>query len=224
MLDEILKAHKLMKKNYFRHISMTILIALLPIVGLYAESQEDTNAHHNEPKEKEFNAGDMIVNHIIDSYEWHILTWKGKHISIPLPIILYDREEGKLVSFCYSKLHHGHSTYNGYKLASEGKNAESIVKVDSEGNEIKDARLPLDFSITKITLSIFISSFLLILIFTSIAKRYKKRGLKSPKGLQSVLEPIILFIRDDVAIPAIGKNKYHLRIKYILGKLLRKTM
>ena len=45
---------------------------------------------------------------------------------------------------------------------------------------------------------------ILVLIFGSISSAYKKRQGKAPKGLQSFLEPIILFVRDDVAIPNIG--------------------
>lgn len=205
-----------MEKNFLKHIALFVALFFMASISGFAEEHEAEAAHGEATHEKEFNAGEMIVDHIKDSYEWHILTWKTTHVSIPLPIILYDREEGKLISFFSSKFHHGHAAYKGYMIAHEGKNAGSIVKVDEHGHELKGAALPLDFSITKNAMSIFISAFLLILIFVSIANRYKKRGMKAPKGLQSLLEPLIIFIRDDIAIPSIGKHKYQRYMPFLL--------
>ena len=159
--------------------------------------------HHEV--EKEFNAGEMIIEHIIDAHDWHILTWGEHHVSIPLPVILYD--DGKLVAFMSNKFEHGHSAYKGYKLEIEGENKGKIVKVDDAGNVIEGAKKPLDFSITKNVLALFIGIAVLLIIFLSIANRYKKNALRAPKGLQSILEPLILFVRDDIAYPAIGKKK-----------------
>lgn len=159
---------------------------------------------HPEGK-KEFNAGEMIIEHIIDAHDWHILTWGEHHISIPLPVILYD--EGKIVMFMSNKFEHGHASHKGYKLELEGENKGKIVKVDDAGSVIEGAKKPLDFSITKNVLALFIGIAVLLIIFISIANRYKKNALRAPKGLQSILEPLILFVRDDIAYPAIGKKK-----------------
>jgi len=75
--------------------------------------------------------------------------------------------------------------------------------------------LPLDFSITKNVLSVFFSLIILSVIFISVARSYKKRVGKAPKGLQSFLEPVILFIRD-LAISSIGEKKYEKFIPYLL--------
>ena len=159
---------------------------------------------HPEGK-KEFNAGEMIIDHIIDAHDWHILTWGEHHISIPLPVILYD--EGKIAMFMSNKFEHGHASYNGFKLELEGKNKGKIVKVDETGKVIEGAKKPLDFSITKNVLALFIGIAVLLIVFLSIAGRYKKDALRAPKGIQSLLEPLILFVRDDIAYPAIGKKK-----------------
>lgn len=168
-------------------------------------------------EKKEFNAGEMIIEHIIDAHDWHILTWGEHHVSIPLPVILYD--EGKIVAFMSSEFEHGHTAYKGYKLETEGENKGKIVNVDEAGNEIKIEKLdkkgnktevvkkPLDFSITKNVLALLMGIAVLLIIFLSIANRYKKNALRAPKGLQSLLEPLILFVRDDIAYPAIGKKK-----------------
>ncbi|MCK4407946.1 MAG: F0F1 ATP synthase subunit A, partial [Bacteroidales bacterium] len=102
-------------------------------------------------------------------------------------------------------------------------NKGKIVKILEEdfvhGDVIEEGAnedLPLDFSITKNVFSIFISIVIICWIFISIAKTYKKRKGKAPKGLQSLLEPIILFIRDDIAKLAIGEKKYEKFMPYLL--------
>lgn len=213
-----------------RKISLILsVVFFVCFLGSNAEAVNDTSSishdtalvthaemeHHGD--KKEFNAGEMIIEHIVDAHDWHILTWGEHHVSIPLPVILYD--EGKLVVFMSGKFEHGHATYKGYKLELEGKNKGKIVNVDKAGNEIKIEKLdkkgnkteivkkPLDFSITKNVLALFIGIIVLLIIFISIANRYKRDALRAPKGLQSILEPLILFVRDDIAYPAIGKNK-----------------
>jgi len=109
-----------------------------------------------------------------------------------------------------NKLAHAHS-YKGFKISHEGENEGKIIEVVN-AEEI----LPLDISITKNVTSLFISVFLLMWIFFSVAKRYKTNPLSAPKGLQSLLEPIILFIRDDVAKSSIGEKKYEKYMPYLL--------
>ncbi|NVO21284.1 MAG: F0F1 ATP synthase subunit A [Bacteroidetes bacterium] len=163
---------------------------------------------------QEFNAGEMIIEHIIDSHEWHICNWHGEPVSIPLPVILLD--EGKLVVFSSGHFKHGEEAYQGYKLEEDGPNKGKIVKVKEDGTINEEAKVPLDFSITKAVLSLFIGVALILIIFLSAAKRYTANPNRAPKGIQSVVEPLILFVRDDIAIPAIGKAKYMKYMPYLL--------
>ncbi len=162
----------------------------------------------------EFNAGDMIIEHIIDAHEWHIASIGHTHISVPLPVILLDN--GKLVAFMSNKLHHGNAAYKGYKLETEGPAKGKIVKVKEDGTMDETAKVPLDFSITKLVAQLFISLLLLVVIFISVANKYKKNPNRAPSGLQSLLEPLILFISDDLALPAIGKKRYKFYLPYLL--------
>ncbi len=164
-------------------------------------------------QEEDYNAGKKIIEHIVDSHDWHILSYKSSdgqahHVSIPLPIILVD--EGKLVTFWSSKFHHGHSAYKGYKLETEGEYKGKIIK---EGEPIT---LPTDLSITKNVAAVMISAFLICLIFISIARTYKRREGEAPKGLQSFMEPIIIFIRDDIAKSSIGEKHYTRYMPFLL--------
>ncbi|MEZ5083354.1 MAG: F0F1 ATP synthase subunit A [Bacteroidales bacterium] len=189
--------------SFIKRIAVFFAFILLAFnVSIAADDQYKDQGHAEE-----FNPGTMIVEHVVDAHEWHILTWGDKHISIPLPVIIYHK--GNLDVFMSGKFHHGHDEYKGYKLELEGENKGKIV--DAETGE-----LPLDLSITKNVLAMLISMMLLAIIFISIGKSYTRRKDMAPKGLQSLLEPLILFIRDDVAKASIGEKKYEKYLPYLL--------
>ena len=156
--------------------------------------------------EKEFDAGEFILDHVKDSHEWHLWTKSdGNHVSVPLPVILLSKEKG-LVAFLSSKLAHGHH-YNGFyieegKIYEETTNHESVV--------------PLDFSITKNVAAMMVASLLILVLFLRMGSIYRKKSLTVPSGLNGFLEPMILFIRDDIAIPNIGEDKYEKFMPYLL--------
>ena len=161
------------------------------------------NTKASETKEEKFKPGEMIVEHVIDNHEWHIATFGDIHVSVPLPIILLD--EGQIVTFMSSDFEHGHASYKGYALGNEGSDKGKIIKVDAEGKKIESAEI-YDFSITKNVLSLFFSVIILCFLFIYISKRYKRNPLSSPKGIQSLLEVIIVFVRDDIAKSSIGSK------------------
>jgi F-type H+-transporting ATPase subunit a len=72
-----------------------------------------------------------------------------------------------------------------------------------------------DFSITKNVVFMFLVMIFLLWLFISVANAYKKREGMAPKGLQSFFEPLILFVRDEVARPFIGE-KYNKFLPFLL--------
>lgn len=203
--------------NKVRGISRLFLITTLIAIGLFLNSPAIAagNGQEDGHEEEGFNAGKMIIGHIVNDYSWHLADWKGKAISIPLPVILYD--EGEWHVFMSSKFHHGHDSYKGFMIASEGMNKGKVVKVlPGTMKEDKEAGRPFDISITKNVAALMFSVILLIIIFVSIANRYKKHPQEAPKGIQSLLEPLIIFIRDDVAKSSIGEKKYRKFVPYLL--------
>lgn len=165
-----------------------------------------------EVKEK-FKASTYILEHIADSHEWHILTKKdGESVAIYLPVILYSKEKGVSL-FSSRKLAHGHE-YKGYKLEEEGDLKGKIVNVNESG-VIDEENLPLDLSMTKTVVGLLSAAIIGLWIFLSLARSYRKTGISYPKGIQSFLEPIILFVRDDIAIPNLG-HKYEKYMPYLL--------
>jgi F-type H+-transporting ATPase subunit a len=172
-----------------------------------AHSAEKEHAGEDTHHEEEFNPGTWIVEHVVDAHEWHIADIGETHITIPLPVILYY--EGSVHAFMSSEFHHGHATYKGFKLETEGENKGKIVHEET-------GDLPLDFSITKNIVALFVSGLLLLWIFISIGRSYTRRKGQAPSGMQSFLEPLILFIRDDVAKASIGEKNYERYMPYLL--------
>ncbi len=209
----------LRKKGLFIALSFFIFSFLIyfpfsAIAFTEAEEHSSPSSHSTIHDEEAFNAGNMIIDHVVDAHDWHLFTTQKKHVSIPLPIILMD--EGKLHIFMSSKFHHGNTSYHGFKLEKEGENKGKIVRVIGESMETDtQASPPLDFSITKDVLAVFISCILICVIFISVARAYKKRQHHAPKGLQSLLEPVILFVKD-LAKSSIGEHKYERFMPYLL--------
>jgi F-type H+-transporting ATPase subunit a len=166
------------------------------------------SVEQEEEKEK-FDASSFILEHIADSHEWHIMTKKnGESVAIFLPVILYSKDSG-LDFFSSKRLAHGH-VYKGYSLEEEGDLKGRIVRVDEAG-VADEENLPLDFSITKSVVGLMGSAVIGLLLFLSLARSYRKTGISYPKGIQSFLEPVILFVRDDIAVP----NPGHKADKYM---------
>jgi F-type H+-transporting ATPase subunit a len=189
------------------------LLIILFVLSAFTSVLKASDVHGGEDTitGKKFSTGELIFSHIKDSYEWHITKIGDTHLSIPLPVILYSQHSGFHV-FMSGKLHHGTEAYNGFKIASEGKYARKIVEVMADGTEVR----PWDISITKNVTSLFISILLILMIFLSVAKRYSDNFARAPKGLQNWIEPIIIFIRDDIAKPSFGNKNYQKYLPYLL--------
>ena len=168
--------------------------------------------------EKTFNPVPTIMHHIGDAHEWHLWGEGDNSVSIPLPIILWD--DNGLNVFMSSKFHHGEdiveSNGNHYVLYHEKvykTDANGAISFDEAGHLANEK--PLDFSITKNVASMLLSFVILILVFSAVASNYKKGNLV-PKGIAGFIEPIIIFIRDEVAVPNIGEKKYAKYMPYLL--------
>ncbi|HSL86253.1 MAG TPA: F0F1 ATP synthase subunit A [Bacteroidales bacterium] len=194
------------------NLAVVFLIFLLSAAGITVNAAEEkTGVHEGE----EFNASNFILEHIADSHEWHILTRKnGEHVAIYLPVILYSRGKGISV-FSSKKISHGH-VHDGYKMCDEGELSGRIVSVNEAG-QADEENLPLDFSITKAVAGMFFAALIGLWLFLALSRSYKRTGISPPRGIQGFLEPIILFVRDDIAIPNIGHHKYMKFMPYLLS-------
>lgn len=159
-----------------------------------------------------------IKHHLLDAYDFHLFTDKttGKHYGFPLLVILWDNG---LKMFSSSKLHHGETVAeidgNYYKLYHNHiykTNAQGEI-IYNENGKITNAK-PLDFSITKNVFSALLISILIFWLFTSMAKSYGNGKL--PKGFGRIAEPLIVFVRDEIARPNIGEKHYRKYMGYLL--------
>lgn len=203
-------------KTILKYMPTAVLAVLFTLVSASAFAQETEHtaatedAHH--PVSEKFDAGKMIIEHVSDAHDWHLFSLGAHHVSVPLPIILYT-DKG-LDFFLSSKFEHGHAVVPGHYnyMLKEQK----VVAVNAEGETDEAATANIyDLSITKNVATLMFSTLCLIWVFVSIAGAYKKNPNSAPKGLQSLLEPLILFIRDDVAKPSIGP-KYEKFVPYLL--------
>jgi len=195
-----------------------------------------SSSKENESAEKTpVDASDIIIGHVTDSHSWHICdftTKDGKEhvVGVNLPIILID--DGHLELFSSKRFHHGHEVYVGqnhtYALVGGGLQKEEIICVepasgtvdddaltytDGEGNvyvALADAEgktlKPVDLSLTKTATAIIIAVALLIFIIMYTAAQYKKRDDQAPHGLQSLIEMLVLHVRDDIVGPIMGSH------------------
>ncbi|MFY8165331.1 MAG: F0F1 ATP synthase subunit A, partial [Sediminibacterium sp.] len=203
----------------FRRIK-SLLVVSVSIVALLVSTSAFANetpvAAQDASKVKEegsFNVTETILEHIKDDHSWHM--WG--HTSLHLPVILYTSKGIEVFSSKnFLDEHHEPAVYKGnfdYKIV-EGK----TKIVDAAGAvDIAASKQLWDFSITKNVASLFISVFILLVVLLTAASAYKKTGIKSaPKGLQSFMEPIVLFVRDEVAIPNIGAKRHAKYMPFLL--------
>ena len=196
------------------NIYKTILISFVT-TSLYSFSSEKDTL-----QDKPFDTSELIFHHIKDSHGFHV----AGDISVPLPVILWT-DKG-LVTFMSSEFHHdvegktiveknGQKFVNLHEKIYQLKQGETSVTFDAE-HHVTNAIRPLDFSITKNVFSLFLSIVVMFLIFFTTAKSYRKSKDGIPTGIGKFMEPIILFIRDEVAIPNIGKNHYQKYMPFLL--------
>jgi F-type H+-transporting ATPase subunit a len=194
---------------FLRHKFLSIALAIFASVSVVLAEEP---AHDHEHKENKFNIGEMIMHHISDAHEWEF----AHGLAIPLPVIIYD--DGLKVfsssNFYHSpEADHEHHIYP-YKEAGYVLEHEHIYKIGADGKADKNSHV-LDFSITKNVASMLLSAVLLLVIFLSVAKGFNKNKGKAPSGIQSFVEPIIIFIRDEVVKPSIGHG-YEKYLPYML--------
>jgi F-type H+-transporting ATPase subunit a len=202
--------------------------AVASVEASSTESHEHSNdsAHlshaenHAEESHTEegFNPSEVIMHHIADSHGWHLFDWNDHPVSIPLPVILYT-DQG-LVLFSSARFEHDQegkvvveeggqrfvNVHNKIYYASEEANEEGVwAEVNHETHEVTNAS-PLDFSITKNVASLLFGATLILILFFSAARSYKKNPNGAPRVLAGFVEPLVVFVRDDIAKNNIGHH------------------
>ena len=200
-------------------ISIKTICLVLLFVTSYSFGKESAETHDNGDIKTEIK--EYINHHLLDSHDFSLTSYtteagEHKYVGFPLPVILWDNG---LKVFSSSKLHHGESVaevdgsfYKSFHGKIYKTDASGAINLDDHHHATNEK--PLDFSITKNVFTIFAIALLMFFMFGRMAKKYKTSAL--PKGFGRALEPIILYIRDDIAIPNIGIKKYKKYMPYLL--------
>ncbi|RYJ53231.1 ATP synthase F0 subunit A [Flavobacterium petrolei] len=216
---------------------LVTFLACMPLVT-FANPTADSLQNHTEnaapaaeahgetghSAEKEFNATELINDHIGDSHEFHIADYDGHPITFYLPVILWTNNG--LEMFSSEQFHHdneGHHIIdvNGQKLVRFNEvifyadKFETLTEDQRKNGAFAFDARPLDFSITKNVFSMLMSALVLFFLFLAVARSYNKNKL-APKGIAGFLEPLVIFVRDEIAIPNIGTKKYAKYMPYLL--------
>lgn len=202
-------------------LTNTLLLILLGFLfvapALNAAEKEADNDAPFDPKP-------MIMHHISDSHEWHLWDVESDdgevtEYSIPLPVILYHN--GNLELFLSSAFDHGKKNvtksgaeFTMYHDKIYFANEIGGIDMNDKGEVLNDR--PIDISITKNVFMMLVSAVLLVFLFGSAGKFYKKKGISVPRGITSFLEPLVVFVRDDIARPIIGEDKYEKFLPFLL--------
>ncbi len=190
-------SHILNSKKY----KLSFFLAVFSVffaMNVFASQDNPRQENTSNKNEEAFDPTTTILEHIADSHYWHL--WG--ETAIPLPVVLYT-DQG-LEVFSSSKFDDGRDAYKGkyytYQLVKD-----KVKAVDQSGKvDEATSKKVYDFSITKNVVTLWISCLLLLFLFLGVASAYKKTIGKAPKGFQSFIEPVIVFVRDDIARPNIG--------------------
>lgn len=223
-------------KTFIRNARVSFIVLALFSFSSTLTSANHTPASHEEhpvkdSSKKKVNMAEIAIEHVLDSHSWHL--WGDEHpVSLPLPVILKSNQG--IVCFSSAEFHHdSHGKVvvekNGERFvnfeedifyASAQANAHGQYlefEQDAKGKEHPVNTKPLDFSITKNVAQLLLTALILIWLFTSIARAYKVSGVNSaPKGKQSFFEPLIVFVRDEIAKSNIAGGKHEKYVPYLL--------
>ena len=208
-----------------------LLIAVIALFSTTSFASESDKKHDNQNDGGRINTKEeveaYILHHIKDSHDFSLFSYTSdegerKHIGFPLPVILWSSEG--LVTFMSSEFHHnddGHVIVEKKRLKF-AKIHSKIYELDKgaetlsfdETHHATNAHKILDFSITKSVVGILLIGTLLLFWFSKLAKQYKTKQI--PTGFARVLEPLVLYVRDEIARPNIGEKHYRRFTGYLL--------
>lgn len=205
-----------------------VVIALFSISAYAVAADKNQDSQHdggqvNTKKEVE----EYILHHIKDSHDFSLFSYTNdagerKHLGFPLPVILWSSEG--LVTFMSSEFHHnddGHVIVEkeGLKFAKIHSKiyeleSDAATVVFDDTHHATNAHKVLDFSITKSAFGLLLIGLLMLLWFSKLARQYKTK--KVPTGFGRILEPLVLYVRDEIARPNIGEQHYRRFTGYLL--------
>ena len=186
-------------KAWMSFLSMMLAVSILfsPTAAMAQEGE----SHAEQEESSKIDMTSLILDHISDSYEWHFCGEGENAVAIPLPVFVYSKVRGEWFFFSFKHIEeaeHHHTTYEGFKLAEEGEaNEGKIVELNPATGEWER---PLDLSLTKNAVGLFLNSIILICIVMYCANWYKKKKPEdtAPKGFVGLIEMMVTMVYNDI--------------------------
>lgn len=201
-----------------KSITLFVLIFVLSI-PFYAFAKAETvkDGKKGNPVNTKEEVKAYIQHHLKDSHDFHLFSTFDDngvehHWGFPLPVMLWG--ENGFTGFMSSEFHHDDE---GQVIVTKGesrfvKNHGRIYELEAgatsltydEDHHATNASKPFDLSITKSVFGILLIGLLMLIWFSGLARQYKKKNI--PTGFARVLEPLVIYVRDEIAKPNIGES------------------
>ncbi|OIQ23678.1 F0F1 ATP synthase subunit A [Lacinutrix sp. MedPE-SW] len=215
---------KVAKQTFKFFVIITMLFASASAMAKTPVTEGNNNGGQVDTKTE---IDGYILHHLQDAHDFTLFSYTNdngerKHFGFPLPVILWTSKG--LVTFMSSEFHHnddGHVIVekNGLKFAKihskiyELDGAATAVAFDEE-HHATNAHKVLDLSITKSVLGVLLVGLLMLFVFSRLGKQYKNKQI--PTGFGRVLEPLVIYVRDEIVRPNIGEKHYRKFTGYLL--------
>ncbi len=216
-----------MKVSFYSIRFFGLLLGCLLSVSVFASQSSEEAQQGDGRVSTDSEIKDFIQHHLKDAHDFHLVSYTNStgervHVGFPLPVILYGRDG--ITTFMSSEFNHdsngevvveknGSRFVNYHERIYELESGATEVVLDAELYPV-NATKPLDFSISKSVVGMLAIGLLMLWWFSSLGRQYKKRSI--PKGFGRVLEPLVLYVRDEIARPNIGEKKYRKFTGYLL--------
>lgn len=180
---------------------LSLMLAVSMLFSPTAAMAQEGESHAEQEESSKIDMTSLILDHISDSYEWHFCGEGENAVAIPLPVFVYSKVRGEWFFFSFRHIEeaeHHHTTYEGFKLAEEGEaNEGKIVELNPATGEWER---PLDLSLTKNAVGLFLNSIILICIVMYCANWYKKKKPEdtAPKGFVGLIEMMVSMVYNDI--------------------------
>lgn len=196
-----------------KRITLTLIMLIVAATAVFAQNgtvAADTAATAaaaempSQKEEKKINPKEIIFEHLTDAYGWEV---PFRHdIRIPLPVIVRDYE-GHWHCFSSARIQHG-KEYDGFRLGGTDSNWHNKIvgqrPATVDGQTVMEEYRPIDLSITKNVLALFITVILVAWMILRVAVWYKKKEYKAPRKFTGAVEALIEFIYQGVVKPTLG--------------------
>jgi len=191
-----------------KHIVCLLLLLTTTLTAMSAETTE---------KSQSLNVSEIVIEHIKDSYDWHVTDIGNRHIVINLPVIVKSSTGWHVFStseFAQQPDSEGYRMGPDHlALATKGDHTGKVVELVN-GKEV----MPFDISITKTVAVMFINVVILLCCILFPARWYRRHKASDPApgGFTGLMEMLVTYVEDNIIKPGVGDKGYEKYSPYLM--------